>query len=323
MSRRVAFSSKRMLLVVLAGLLLVSSGVVPVAQPPPPTAKGLTVDENAWLALDVNTSVGIGLKPIACINTKLHVLESGTGTCPPVYVAVFGESDRTGVYGLGKAHFGVIGHSFDDTGVVAISENGTNIIEGWDKLGGTLRFRVERASGLVEARGAGHFGFDGNNYLHVGWDSANYIIEGFGPAYSPILINFHTQKPVHVWGDFEVRGGHTKALVQDHPADPTKEIVYVSLEGPEAGTYIRGTARLINGEAVINLPEHFSLITSEEGLTVQLTPWGECNGLYVAERSTSRIVVKELRGGTSNVKFDYLVQGVRKGHEDHQVIRDK
>jgi hypothetical protein len=115
----------------------------------------------------------------------------------------------------------------------------------------------------------------------------------------------------------------TKNFVMPVPGDSTKEIVYVSLEGPEAGTYIRGTARLTNGEAVIELPEHFSMVTAEEGLTVQVTPWEDCNGLYVAERSTSRIVVRELRGGRSNIKFDYLVQGVRKGYENYQVVQEK
>ncbi len=64
-------------------------------------------------------------------------------------------------------------------------------------------------------------------------------------------------------------------------------------------------------------------MTAEEGLTVQVTPWEDCNNLYVAERSTSRIMVRELQGGKSNIKFDYLVQGIRKGYEGHEVVREK
>jgi hypothetical protein len=120
-------------------------------------------------------------------------------------------------------------------------------------------------------------------------------------------------------GDMEVRG--QKRFVQDYPGDPTKEIVYVSLEGPEAGTYIRGTAQLQNGEAVIELPEHFGLVTNDEGLTVQLTPLGEWLQLYVIEKSAKRIVVREANGKSG--RFDYLVMGVRKGYEHHQVIRPK
>lgn len=120
-------------------------------------------------------------------------------------------------------------------------------------------------------------------------------------------------------GHFVAAG--TKSFVQAHPLDQTKEIVYVSLEGPEAGTYIRGTAQLINGEAVIELSEHFSLVTNDQGLTVQLTPLGELLQLYVVQKSTKQIIVREANGKSG--QFDYLVQGVRKGYENHQVIRDK
>lgn len=122
-----------------------------------------------------------------------------------------------------------------------------------------------------------------------------------------------------VGSDLQVSG--KKSFVQKHPTDPTKEIVYVSLEGPEAGTYIRGTAKLVNGEAVIQLPEHFSLVTNDEGVTVQLTPLGEWLQLYVVQKSAKQLIVREASGKSG--QFNYLVQGIRKGFENHQVIRDK
>lgn len=112
-----------------------------------------------------------------------------------------------------------------------------------------------------------------------------------------------------------------KSFVQPHPTDPVKEIVYVALEGSEAGTYMRGTARIVRGRAVINLPEHFSLVTNDQGLTVQLTPLGQALQLYVVRKSARQIIVREARGRVG--QFDYLVQGLRKGFENHQVIRDK
>jgi len=121
------------------------------------------------------------------------------------------------------------------------------------------------------------------------------------------------------WGYLDVRG--VKRFIQDHPNDPTQQIAYVSLEGPEAGTYIRGTAELVNGEAIVTLPEHFSMVTSEEGLTVQLTPVGEWLHLYVLEKSTTKLVIREAQGKSG--KFDYLVQGVRKGYENYQPVEEK
>jgi len=120
-------------------------------------------------------------------------------------------------------------------------------------------------------------------------------------------------------GNLNVYG--VKRFIESHPSDPHKQIAYVSLEGPEAGTYIRGTAELVNGEAIVTLPEHFSMVTSEEGLTVQLTPVGEWLQLYVLEKSTTKLVIREAQGKSG--KFDYLVQGVRKGYENYQPVEEK
>ncbi|MEM4413246.1 MAG: hypothetical protein QXD59_03110 [Candidatus Caldarchaeum sp.] len=119
--------------------------------------------------------------------------------------------------------------------------------------------------------------------------------------------------------DLRVRG--VKFFIEQHPTDPTKEIAYAALEGPEAGTYIRGSAELKDGQAVIALPEHFALVTSEEGLTVQLTPIGEWLQLYVVELSPQKLVVREAQGKSG--KFFYLVQGVRRGYEQLPVIQEK
>lgn len=124
-----------------------------------------------------------------------------------------------------------------------------------------------------------------------------------------------------IYTDGSIRATGKKEFAADHPSDSTKSIVYVSLEGPEAGTYIRGTAQLVNGEAVINLPEHFSLVTNDEGLTVQLTPLGEWLQLFVVEKSAKRIVVREANGKSG--QFDYLVMGIRKGYENHEVIQPR
>jgi hypothetical protein len=121
-----------------------------------------------------------------------------------------------------------------------------------------------------------------------------------------------------VGGDLGVTG--TKNFVQPHPTDSTKDIVYTCLEGPEAGTYARGSADLVDGEAVVVLPEHFGLVTGDAGLTVQVTPRGAWMQLYVAAVDTHRFSVREAGGRSGH--FDYLVQGVRKGYESRPIIRD-
>jgi hypothetical protein len=136
---------------------------------------------------------------------------------------------------------------------------------------------------------------------------------------------FPTQK-LHVEGNLFVNGSITKTgggeyVTQSDPNDGSREIVYATPIGGEVGTYLRGSAQLVKGEAVINLPEHFDLVTSEVGLTVQLTAQGEWLQLYVVQKSTKQIVVHEVSGKSG--QFDYLIQGIRKGYENHQVIQEK
>ncbi len=120
---------------------------------------------------------------------------------------------------------------------------------------------------------------------------------------------------VFAFGNLGAMG--TKHFVEPHPSDPTKVILYSSLEGREVGTYFRGTARVVNHEAVIEVPEDFRIVTDDAGLTVQLTPTGASSSLYVESKDLNRIVVKASR----DVTFDYLVQGVRRAFKNLQPIR--
>ena len=115
-----------------------------------------------------------------------------------------------------------------------------------------------------------------------------------------------------------------KTFVMPHPKDASKEIVYTSLEGPEAAAYERGTAKLENGEAWIPFSEHFEIVINPETMTVNLTP-NSANtlGLAVVEKTAKGIRVKELMNGTGNFEFDWEAKAVRKGYEDLPVIRNK
>jgi hypothetical protein len=107
-----------------------------------------------------------------------------------------------------------------------------------------------------------------------------------------------------------------------NPDDPTTEIWYASVEGPEAAAYVRGTAELKEGTATVRLPDHFKNVAVEAGMTVQLTPRSaESKGLAVVEQTPDHFVVKELFQGTGGYEFHWEVKAVRKGYEDYRVIR--
>jgi len=110
----------------------------------------------------------------------------------------------------------------------------------------------------------------------------------------------------------------TKFFVEPHPTDPSKEIRYVSLEGPEAGTYFRGTGRTRDGFATIQVPESFRMVTDERGLTVVVTPIGELAQIATISKSLDKIVIQS----SKDVAFDYMINGVRKGFRDFKAISE-
>ncbi len=117
--------------------------------------------------------------------------------------------------------------------------------------------------------------------------------------------------------------GDVKSFVTEHPEDPDLRIVYAAIEGPEAAAYVRGTALLHDGQAIIELPDHFGLIASPRGMTATLTPMSaESLGLAVTEISPERIVVEELHNGRGSYRFSYRIESERIGFEDFEVIRD-
>ena len=90
---------------------------------------------------------------------------------------------------------------------------------------------------------------------------------------------------------------------------PTKgspwRLQYTSLEGPEAGVYLRGKTT----EKVIELPDYWTGLVHEDSVTVQLTPIGSPCVHYVVEISDNKIYI-DCQDGQPNCF--YTVSGKRK-----------
>jgi hypothetical protein len=114
----------------------------------------------------------------------------------------------------------------------------------------------------------------------------------------------------------------TKNFVQPHKSDPKKEIVYVSLEGPEHAVFIRGNATLKNGKAIIEMPEEWQQVAAEEGITINLTPLGSWAPLYAESVSKSQVIVRVAKGGDNNVSFSYYIMAKRDGFQEHKPIQE-
>jgi hypothetical protein len=200
---------------------------------------------------------------------------------------------------------------------------------GGDTALGGFRARADVATVNFQAHGSGRnlvrFGEDLGSWNEMLAVTGNGLILGTNNAAPLILgtngasrMRIDAAGAVTVSGNFTVAG--VKNFVMPDPADAQRAIYYASLEGPEAGTYLRGTAKLSEGEAVIALPGYFSRLTEAERMTVQLTPLGTWGQLYVVTKSPSQLVVRAAPG-TADLEFDFLVQGIRKGYLDYQVER--
>lgn len=122
------------------------------------------------------------------------------------------------------------------------------------------------------------------------------------------------QYGVYASGNLGASG--TKSFVEPHPYDATKQIQYAALEGPEAGTYFRGTVRIVGGFARIPVPEDFRIVTDEKGLTVQVTPVGELALVACTKKGLDEIEIQ----GTKDVEVDFLVHGVRRAFVDFRPV---
>ena len=76
-----------------------------------------------------------------------------------------------------------------------------------------------------------------------------------------------------------------------------------------------GSAQLVNGSATVPLDRTFAqTIDSRRTYQVLITPDGDTRGLYVASKSATAFVVREVQGGRGNFGFDYHIYASEIGH---------
>ena len=91
----------------------------------------------------------------------------------------------------------------------------------------------------------------------------------------------------------------------EHPTKENMMLVHSSLEGPEAGVYYRGRAQ----SDTITLPDYWTGLVRDGTITVQLTPNGSFQHLYVVSTSLSEIKIGAAEGET--IDCYYIIYGER------------
>jgi hypothetical protein len=160
----------------------------------------------------------------------------------------------------------------------------------------------------------------------------------FGETLGQVVLYDNKSEPsprIRLWVDeagvgriradsLQITSPGSKNFVVDHPEDPTKEIFYATSEAPESTVFVRGTAALDHGRAIVSLPEHYRYTSSGQNITVQVTPRSaDSLGLAVVARSATQIEVREIAGGQGSYEFDWQVTSTTRGSENFEVIRQK
>lgn len=78
-----------------------------------------------------------------------------------------------------------------------------------------------------------------------------------------------------------------------------------------------GSAELVHGAAVVKLDADFmQTVNTDREYQVFLTPYGDCKGLYVTNRTPNSFEVHELGGGANSLNFGYRIAALRLKYED-------
>jgi Collagen triple helix repeat (20 copies) len=282
-----------------------------------------TANSNHSGVTGINSGVGAGVYGTSS-GTGVYGVSTTSGT------GVYGTSNGGyAIWGQATSGFGIYGSSNGGNGVVGSTSSDFAAVEGDNFANGpgvygSASLQGDGVIGQSYGTGVGVYGSsDHNDGIQGVTDSAQYSgVSGIHDDTRGTAGNgVYGQAAAPGWAVY-AQGplGHSaiQASVEPHPTDASKEIHYTSVEGREANTLFRGTGHLKHGEATIAIPDDFRIVTSANGLTVQLTPIGHMASLYCVIRSLDGITI----AGAPDVEFDYQVIGVRKAFADFTPIHD-
>jgi hypothetical protein len=231
----------------------------------------------------------------------------------------------TGPYGIYAASASVAG-DFTSTGGAGIGVYG---------LGPTSGGQFRNASSAAEAfLGTATYGVDAHgptagrfvqdlsvgSYTYVGYSGYGILSKTYNGIHSIDLTDNSWSRIGN--SPYKVQGTGSVSFVQNHPDDPGEVIVYHAPESSEVNVYTRGSAKLADGFARVDLDPTFAWTANPDiGLTAHLTPRGEPVALAVEAVSSHELSVRGPKG--SDVAFDYWVTGLRIGFEEMPAVTPK
>lgn len=114
--------------------------------------------------------------------------------------------------------------------------------------------------------------------------------------------------------NYKILGAGTVSTIVSSNKDNDPKKIMFAPEAPEVLFEDYGTGQLSNGTVKIDIDPVFSkniFIDDMHPLKVFIQLEGDCNGVFVTNKTKNSFIVKELNGGKSNVKFSWHIVGNR------------
>ena len=99
-----------------------------------------------------------------------------------------------------------------------------------------------------------------------------------------------------------------KSFDIEHPTKEGMRLRYGSLEGPENGVYVRGRLK----ENTVTLPDYWKGLVDPNTITVELTPYGKYQDLYVESITNYKVSIKNASMFSNDIDCFYKIYGERK-----------
>jgi hypothetical protein len=240
-------------------------------------------------------------------------VEGATDSSDPAAFGIVGFANSStgnpkGVYGRASSAngFGVFGQNSSPSS----TSIGTFVLGSgvWGD-GGTTPF----VPGVVGTSGGSYAGFFESNVAAatptveaIADNSSTYPLEGYNFANNTFCN-------VDPSGNLNCSGSKNAVV----PIDSGKRMVAMSaIEAPQNWFEDAGEAELANGAAIVQLDSTYTqTVNADVKYQVFLTPYGDCKGLYVTNRTANSFEVRELGGGTASLSFGYRIMALRKNYE--------
>jgi hypothetical protein len=166
--------------------------------------------------------------------------------------------------------------------------------------------------GTVDKGYAGYFeNNDSENlYYTVDVEAVN------GTTYPFDAFNSSTNKGCNIDnnGNVNCSGSFNPVVPIDGGA---RKVALPAIQSPKNWFEDFGSGQLVNGSAVVSLDSDFiQTVNTAMDYKVFLTPNGDCNGLYVSQKTATSFEVHEVHAGASSVAFDYRIVALRKHYEN-------